>query len=44
MFNTPETMCEECAAAHRKAQIIGLGGGLILGAGVAFVLLKFVTR
>jgi hypothetical protein len=37
-------MCEECQAANRKSQIIGLGGGLLLGAGLCFVVLKFVSK
>jgi len=36
--------CEECKAANRQAQIIGLGGGLLLGAGICFVVLKFVSK
>jgi len=36
--------CEECKAANRQAQIIGLGGGLLLGAGLCFVVLRFVSK
>ena len=41
---TPAGMCEECAAANKKGQMLGVGAGLILGAGLCFAILKFATK
>jgi len=36
--------CEECVAANRKAKLIGMGAGALVGAGVVFVLLRYVAK
>jgi hypothetical protein len=41
---TPAGMCEECSAANKKAQMIGVGAGLLLGATLCFTVLKFATK
>ena len=43
-ISTPDGMCEECAAANKKGQMLGVGAGLILGAGLCFAVLKFATK
>jgi len=32
--------CEECAKAQRPAILMGIGGGLLLGAVIAYAILK----
>ena len=43
-ISTPAGMCEECAAANKKGQMLGIGAGLVLGAGICFAVLKFVAK
>jgi hypothetical protein len=39
-----DEQCDECQKANKVASYVGLGGGLLLGVGLTFVVLKYVKR
>ena len=36
--------CEDCIAANKKTTYIGVGAGALLGAGLCFVVLRYVAK